>query len=179
MVENISNYTTTIICTIMMTVIIKMIVPNGKNKKYVLFICGMITTITILEPLIKIMNLDINEVLAKNEMKYEEYKADDSLYKNTINESYENVLIEDITNRLKENGYSISNVRVEYSDDYMINKIYLNLEDEDGYVQPVKIEVSNNQSDSRVSDITKNKIQNILKENYGVEKDNIIIERSN
>lgn len=179
MVQSISNYTTTIICTIMMTIIIKMIAPSGKNKKYILFICSLITTIVILEPLIKIFNVDINEVLANNEMKFEEYKADDSLYQNAIKNSYESVLIDDIINRLKENGYTVSNVRVEYDIDYRPTKIYLNLEDNEGYIQPVKIEVSSNQSDSHINSITKNKIKNILKENYGVKEDNIIIERSN
>ncbi|MBQ9314615.1 MAG: stage III sporulation protein AF [Clostridia bacterium] len=179
MVEKISNFTMTMICTIMMIVIIKMIIPEGKHKKYILFVCSMITTLVMIEPLLSFLNLDINEVLAKNEVKYEEYQIDESLYQNAIKDSYEKSLIQDVINRLKENGYNVSDLKVEYDKvSYKPTKIYLRLEDEDGYVQPVKIEVSKNESSSIIDEITKSRIQEILKNNYGIDKNSILIERS-
>lgn len=180
MLENIKNFTTTILFAVMTMIVIKMIVPDGKNKKYILFVCGLITTIVLMEPILKFMKLDINEVLAKNQVEYDEYKADESLYQNAIKESYEKTLINDVISRLKENGYNVGNVRIEYDKtSYKPSKMYLDLEDEEGYVQPVKIEVSNQSIPSQVNEVTKSKIQEIIKLNYGIEKNNIFIERSN
>lgn len=178
MINNINNFTVTIICTVMMSMLIKMIIPDGKNKKYLLFVCGLITTLVIFEPLLRFMNIDVNEVLAKNELEYKELKVDDSLYKEAINDSYEKTLINDVINRLKENGYNVNNVKIEFDDTYKPNKIYLDLEGEDGYIQPVKIEVSKNRTNKNISELTKNKIKEIIKENYGIQKDSIFIERS-
>ena len=180
MLDFLSNYTTTIICTIIMIIIIKMIIPDGKNRKYILFICGLVLTLVLFEPILGLMKLDINQVFAQNEYEYQEYKTDDSLYKNALMESYEKALIQDITNRLEENGYKVSNVRVEYNEDtFKPTKIYLNLEDSEGYIQPVKIEVISNNSDLKVDEFTKSKIKEIIKSNYGTDKNNIFIERSN
>lgn len=178
MIEKINDFTKTIICTTMMVMLIKMIVPDGKNKKYILFVCGLITTLVILEPLLSFMNINVDEVLAKNEAQYEEVKVDDSMYKEAVKDSFENAMMSDVINRLKENGYNVSDVRVEYDDTYKPTKIYLNLESEEGYVQPVKIEVSSNKVNKNVSEVTKNKIKEIIKENYGIKKDNIFIEGS-
>lgn len=179
MVENLNTFTVTIICTVMMMMLIKMIIPEGKNKKYILFICGLITTLVLLEPMLSFLNIDINEVLAKNEFEYQEYKADDSLYQEAVRASYEEAMINDVISRLKENGYNVSHVRIEYDEvTYKPMKIYLKLEDEEGFVQPIKIEVSNNQKNATISEVTKSKIQKMIEANYGISKSNILIERS-
>jgi len=179
MIAEITNFTMKMVCTIMVIIIIKMIVPDGKNKKYILFVCGMVSTLIVLEPLLNFLNFDINEVLAHNEVQYEEFKTDDELYQNAIQSSYEKSLTQDVINRLKENGYSVSNVKIEYDNhSYQPKKIYLNLEDQEGYVQPIKIEVSNNTTNSNISEIVQNNIKEIIKSNYGIEKNNILIERS-
>lgn len=178
MIENISNYTMTIVCVLMMMIIIKMIIPDSTNKKYILFVCGMITTTLLIEPILNLLNVDINEVLAKNQIEYQENKIDESLYNTTIQNTYEKNLIEDIVNRLKENGYKVSNVKVEYDKEtYKPQKVYLNLENADGFIQPVKVEVSNNKKDSTINEVTKNKIKKIINDNYGIDTKYIIIER--
>lgn len=178
MIDSLNHFTTTLICTVMMAMLIKMIIPDGKNKKYILFVCGIITSLVLLEPLLSFMNLDINEVLAKNEEQYEEYKVDENLYKETVQDSYDKKMITDVINRLKENGYNVDNVKIEYDSFYRPIKMYLDLEDGEGYVQPVKIEVAQNSTSSNISEMTKSKIQEIIKSNYGIEKNNILIGRS-
>lgn len=177
MVTNISNFCTSIICTIMMVIILEMLVPEGKNKKYILFVCGIIVTLILFEPILNLLNINIEQVFSESMFKYEELKYDESLYEKSIRETYEETLINDIVNRLKENGYSVSNVRVEYDNvTLQPSKIYMNLEGEAGYIQPVKIEVHSQNSNIIENQIMKNKIKNIITENYGVKRDNIYID---
>ena len=176
MINNLSNFCISIICTIMMIIILEMIIPEGKSKKYITFICGIVVTIVLLNPILNLLNINIDEVLALNEIEYEEYKYDENLYNESLKKSYEKFLIDDIVNRLKENGYEVNNVKVKYDDTtFEPVELRMNLESDNGYVQPIKIEVSKANSNS-ISEVTKNKIKNIIKENYGIEKDNIYID---
>ena len=149
MIESISNFCISIICTIILVIILEMIIPEGKSKKYVTFICGIVVTLTLIEPIMSLMDINIDEVLANVTSDYEEVKYDESLYQNSIKESYEQTLINDIIIRLQENGYNVSNVKVEY-DDVTLQpiRIYMDLGNETGYVQPVKIDVSTSNSNS-------------------------------
>lgn len=177
MVTNISNFCVSIICTIMMVIILEMIVPEGKNKKYILFVCGIIVTLILFEPILNLLNINIEEVFSECMLKCEEFRYDETLYEKSIKERYEETLINDIVNRLKENGYSVSNIRVEYDDVTLEpSKIYMNLEGEAGYIQPVKIEVHSEKGNTIENQIMKNKIKSIIAENYGVKKENIYIE---
>ena len=176
MIENLSNFCISIICTIMMIVILEMIIPDGKNKKYITFICGIVVTLVLIEPIIDLLDINIDEVLANSEYEYKEYKYDENLYNESLKKSYEEILINDIVSRLKQNGYNASNIRIEYDDITLEpQKIHLDLESETGYVQPVKIEVSK-KSNSNINENTKNKIKNIINECYGIKKENIFIE---
>lgn len=144
MVENISNFCMSIICTIMLVIVLEMIIPEGKSKKYVTFVCGIVVTLVLIEPIINLFDINIEEVLASVSAEYEEVKIDESLYENSVKKSYEQTLINDIIIRLKENGYNVSNVKVEYDEESLKpTRVYMNLENnEDKYIQPVKIEVS-------------------------------------
>lgn len=144
MVENISNFCMSIICTIMLLIVLEMIIPEGKSKKYVTFVCGIVVTLVLIEPIINLFDINIEEVLVSVSAEYEEVKIDESLYENSVKKSYEQTLINDIIIRLKENGYNVSNVKVEYDEESLKpTRVYMNLENnEDKYIQPVKIEVS-------------------------------------
>ena len=90
-------------------------------------------------------------------------------------DSYEKILVEDIVNRLKENGYDVSNVSVEYDDaNFKPVRIFMDLEGETGFVQPVKIEVGNSQFENH-DVLSVKKIKSIISETYGVAKENVII----
>lgn len=143
MVDNISNFCLSIICAIMMIIILEMIMPEGKSKKYVTFVFQIVITMILLEPITNLFDINIDEVLAKVTSEYEEVKYDENLYNDSVKKSYEQTLINDIVNRLNENGYSVDNVTVEYDDETLKPiKIYMDLIGESGFVQPVKIEVS-------------------------------------
>lgn len=175
MIETISEFAINIICTVMLTVILQMIIPDGKNKKYINFICGTIVTITLIEPILSLLTIDIEEVFEGNLAEYEEYKIDENLYDDVIRKNYEKNLVNDMTKRLEENGYNVSNIKIEYDDiTYKPIRAYMDLENQtDSYVQPIKIEISKNMNDINGLDIRK--IKNIITESYGINSENIFI----
>ena len=127
----------------MMVIILEMIMREGKSKKYVNFVCGIVVTLVLIEPLTNFMDINVDEVLANVTSDYEEVKYDESAYENSVKKSYEQTLINDVIIRLKENGYNVTNVKVEYDEETLKPiKMYMDLEGEDGYIQPVKIEIS-------------------------------------
>ncbi len=175
MIETISNFAINIICVVMVAVLMQMIIPDSKNKKYINFICGTIITITLIEPILSLLTINIEEVFEENVVEYKEYKVEENLYEDTIKKNYEKKLTEDIINRLNENGYNVNNVKVEYDEvTFEPKRIYMDLENKsDSYVQPVKIEISKNINSS--NDLEISKIKNIINTNYGIETENIFI----
>lgn len=174
MVDILTDFCSSIICLLMVIIIIEMILPDGKNKKYVIFVSGLVVTISMIEPIIDLFNIDLEEVFSDNILKYKSYEVDENLYDKTLKSSYETVLIDDVINRLKENGYTVSNVRVEYDEiTFEPVKIYMDLEEDSGFVQPIKIEVGAKSKESDKQSETK--IKNIISESYGIYRENIII----
>ena len=114
---------------------------------------------------------------------------------NMINNTKTNYVEKDKTEAIKkimsENEYIIVDVRTpeEYEEShikgainieydkatYQPTKVYLKIKDSSGYVQQVKIEVSSSHSNSSVNEVTKNHIQKIIYENYGIQRENILI----
>lgn len=176
MLDRLSNFASIIVGTCIFVILLQMIIPDNKSKKYISFVLGIIVTYTLISPILNIANIDINEVLDSAMEDYHIVKYDDNLYEKSFNKSYEQILIDDIVNRLKDNGYKVSNVEVEYDEiTYSLSKIYMNLETSDGYVQKVKVEVSNSDS-SNQNIVAVNDIKNILSSVYGINKENIYID---
>lgn len=178
MLSNISNFCTTIICTILTIIILEMIMPDGKSKKYVSFVCKVVVTITLINPILNFMNVDISEKLELTDESYTKYRIENNTYEKTVRETYEKNMIQDITSRLEENGYIVSNVKVEYDDKTLKpTKMYMTLETNDGYIQEVKVDVFAENTKGKITNvIAQNKIKEILHDNYGVIKENIYIE---
>lgn len=178
MISNVSTFCTTIICTVLTIIILEMIMPDGKSKKYVSFVCKVVITITLINPILNFMDVDISEKLELTDDNYNKYRIENNTYEKSVRETYEKNLIGDITSRLEENGYIVSNVKVEYDEETLKpTKMYMTLETNDGYVQEVKVDVFAENAKGKVTNvIAQNKIKEILYDNYGVFKENIYIE---
>lgn len=180
MIKELSNFAMTIVLISILITIINMILPEGKNKKYVTFISGLIITIIMINPIISLLNIDIDigEVFNQNNtiMANSEYKQKlEAKQKELISETYESNLKLDIISRLEEDGYKIKDISVEIDDkSYELNKINLNVEFYDGDIEPIVIDVSKNYSDS-VSEYDKQKIKDKLNSIYMVDKNMINI----
>lgn len=127
MIEFMKNWVITISVCVFFIIAVEAILPSNDLKKYAKFVLGLILIITIINPVIKFINKDLNITSAINIEKYTE----DKLYKNTYEEykykniestceNFENNLEKECTKKLKEK-YKDNNFKVDAKVKYQEN----------------------------------------------------------
>lgn len=176
MIDGLSRYTLMILCSSLLINIIQMLLPNGNNRKYVLFVTSLIVIIIFIEPIISFLNkdFDITSVLEVNEQMYIDLENEgyEEHYKNKLVNTYKENIKIDIITRLENMGYKTEFIECEYDDVTLEPKgIKLKLTSDDGTVQPVRIEVSTGMKsgDSNMTFMENLEVINMLKQNYGFE----------
>lgn len=120
MIEFIRSWAQQIMVAVIVATIIELILPNGKNKKYIKSVIGVYILFTILSPIItKIVGGEV-----KLDTDYEKYFTNSDTYQ-TMSDSLSNInhqnieevymenLKKDIIGKVKEKGYLATNVEVE------------------------------------------------------------------
>jgi stage III sporulation protein AF len=183
MVENLSNWASTIVAITILTTITQMILPNNKNKKYVELVCGLLVVIVIMKPVLSFFDgeIDLEKILLDNEKLYSatEYSIEteklQNAQKNSIIEAYKEKLKEDINSRINAEGYSANDMNIKVNEnDFNIKEISFKLEPINKGVQDVVINVSKNIS-SDTSDVEKSKIKAVLTNIYEIQPESINI----
>lgn len=177
MIDKLSDYAFSLVSAIFVLNIIQMILPESKNRRYILFVSSMIVTIILIEPLIKVLNRDIEvtnilEESTQNLLRISEENMNQSYEQEVLNQyklNIENGIIE----RLKQIGYETKIIKCEYNQTtYEPEYLYLELVHSDGEIVPVKIEViSNGKSEmesEKFSIIKEYQIKEILNKEYGI-----------
>lgn len=202
MVKYFSEYASSIVVLIISTTMIELILPNSKNKKYVIFVCSLVITLAVINPILKIFNskFDITSEVAKiqneinslstnymasnefatNEMYNENYSdiynnAQDDMHYN-IKSAYIANLEKDMKTRLEDIGYEIleSKLNVD-SVTYEPTEIEMKVKYKDGTIRPIVIDVFETSQPPKISEVDSSKIKEILSKNYGVSKNKIKI----
>lgn len=196
MVNEISNWAGGIVTSVIVITILEMLIPEGKNKKYIKTVLGIYLLFTIISPIAKAITGD--EINLKNIIQIDEFKN-----KNTnihaietnasIEKIYETNLKEDIINKLAQKGYEANRIdlKIELEDknNYgRINHIYVQIrEKENGTskqtinkIEKINIEIENNleniQERTSLSQIETQKIKTYISTIYNVEENIITIE---
>lgn len=127
MIEFMKNWVVTISVCVFFIIAVEAILPSNDLKKYAKFILGLVLIITIINPIIKFINKDLNITSAIN---IEEYTKD-KLYKNTYEEyKYKNIestcrnfkynlekqCINKLKEKYKENNFKVD-VKIKYQED--------------------------------------------------------------
>lgn len=163
-------------CIIVITMI-EMILPNGKNKKYVTLVSSMLLIIIMLRPIVALFHhdFDLENILQteQNAIASEEYaKKMEYAKEKSMQETYEKFLKEDIITRLEENGYRVKDILLVIDENsYEPTQMELQIEHIDGDVEKVVIDVSSHSSSS-ASDA---EVKEILHATYGTAKEKIEI----
>lgn len=137
--EFIRSWSGQIITSVIIASILEMILPEGKNKKYIKMVIGVYVIFTIVSPVISKFT---NKPLELDFKKYEKYLNKDTyvssnridqLKEDNIQNIYEENLKKDIQERLKEKGYKASNIKLNLdlksSNSYgSINKVEMRIE---------------------------------------------------
>lgn len=174
MIESLSNYAFAIICSSFIMNLIQMILPDSSNRKYVIFICGVIITIILINPVISIVHkdFDIQKILTINEEKYVDIEKNyEEQYNEEILGRYKKNVEEGIVKRLNDAGYVVHSIECEYDEKTLEPKaLKLNIEADSGTVTPVRIEVSSeyNGENKKLSFAQVANLKSMLKSTYGI-----------
>lgn len=150
MINEISSWASGIIISVIIVTIIEMILPEGKNKKYIKTILGIYILFTIISPIIK--NTNSKEINIENLIKFDEYsktKTTSIDTGNSISNIYEESLKTDIKNKLQQKGYFATKINLE-----------LELKDEKNYGEIYRIEITMDKINEEENK-TINKVENI------------------
>ena len=113
MIEFISTWVKGLGVAIVIVSIIEMILPNNKTKKYIKMVLGIYIIFNIISPLVKnkdklnLENLNLNDYTVNTST-----SVDQTCMNKRIETLYEDELEKDITKKLKEKGYELSECKV-------------------------------------------------------------------
>lgn len=178
MVSFISSWAQQIIFAVIIGTILQMLLPEGKNKKYIKIVIGVYVLFAVISPVIG-KNIDLN----LDEFNLSVNSAESSLdetSQNQINDLYTTNLKQDIILKLKNKGYGCENVDLKTNENYEVLEISVigiyELEDDNDKDS----EKSNsNQNDKTNNDNSQSAKSNIAKVNSVVINEVQIGEKEN
>lgn len=198
MIEFLSSWAKGLGLAIVIVSILEMLLPNNKTKKYIRMVMGLYILFTIISPFIKnrtlfnVENIDLSKEL--NNYSSVETSVDQTSMDERIQVLYVEELEKDITKKVEEKGYEVTECKVKANiqdENNTISKIKLKIEkneenkkeenetienkmvNEIQKIKPVNTQIQNNNKEEKEEKITRNDIQNIKKflmEEYEVEE---------
>ena len=188
MINVINRWMKQIIFAVVITIIIEMLVPEGKNKKYIKMITNIYIILIIVSPIfskLTLKEINLNEIFINESTKTVAASSiDNTKY---IEERYIKNIKESINTNLSNIGYEVKNIDVFINikdEKYgQIEKIRLSVEkkqkEEIKKIEKVSIGTENNSNmEQNLSEEDIQIITNYLMINYGVIESNITLERS-
>ena len=178
MVSFISSWAQQIIFAVIIGTILQMLLPEGKNKKYIKIVIGVYVLFAVISPVIG-KNIDLNLDEFNLSVNSAEYSLDETS-QNQINNLYTTNLKQDIILKLKNKGYGCENVDLKTNENYEVLEISVigiyELEDDNDKDS----EKSNsNQNDKTNNDNSQSAKSNIAKVNSVVINEVQIGEKEN
>ena len=178
MVSFISSWAQQLIFAVIIGTILQMLLPEGKNKKYIKIVIGVYVLLAVISPVIG-KNIDLN----LDEFNLSANSAESSLDETSqdqINNLYTTNLKQDIILKLKNKGYGCENVDLKTNENYEVLEISVigiyELEDDNDKDS----EKSNsNQNDKTNNDNSQSAKSNIAKVNSVVINEVQIGEKEN
>ena len=176
MIKFINSWAQGIILAVIIATIIEIILPEGKNKKYVKTVIGIYILFTIIYPLInKFTKLNINTLIENTTKQMSTYQENNSLKIDTdkyIESTYKKKIEEDIRKRANEKNLNITSLNV-----------YIETEDENRYgmLNSLVMKVEKNETSKKNNNVNQIKEINISKnvQNYEIieNKDKTVTEK--
>ena len=158
MVTFLSSWVKNLSLALIVVSILEMILPNNKTKKYIKTIMGLYILFSIISPFIKNSNnLNLSEFNINSyaegivEASSNEVVNQESMDKR-IKKIYVQELEKDITSKIKEKGYTVSNCKVD------VDGI------EDGNIKNITVKLKDKNENLNSEENYKNNIENVLVE---------------
>lgn len=141
MVEFMSSWVKGLGLAIVIISILEMLLPNNKTKKYIRMVMGIYLLFTMISPF-----MNNKEIWNSKELNLESYVTtqtsttlDQSSMDERIQELYIQELEKDITKKLKEKGYEVTNCKV---------KAQISDQEEETKITKIKVKVQKSQEDT-------------------------------
>ena len=116
MIEKFNLWAENLVVAIAITTIIEMLLPDGNNKKYIKVICSIYILFTIVNPILNLNKINIKDFKIQDEtINAFSYNTE------TITDVYIKTYENEIKNKLIEEGYNLSSVRLNL--DYSLENI--------------------------------------------------------
>ena len=156
MIEWLKDWANQIIVAIVIAIIFELIIPNGKNKKYIKMVINLYVLFVLLNPIVSKFN-GISK-LSLSDFDYKKYIGEENSIQTSstvksdeiIKSTMENSIKQDIKNKLLSEGYKINSISIDIdNNNEKINSIRLS------------IEKKNEESNNTVSNIEVNKVEEV------------------
>ena len=116
MIEKFNLWSESLVVAIAITTIIEMLLPEGNNKKYMKMVCSIYILFTIVNPILSLNKINIKDFKIQDEtINAFSYNTE------TITDVYIKTYENEIKNKLIEEGYNLSNVKLNL--DYSLENI--------------------------------------------------------
>ncbi len=188
MVEFISSWAEQIIVSLIIVIVFELIIPEGKNKKYIKLVMGIFILYSIISPITgnKLKNIDIESIVEESNIATTSTNnVSYSVVDSNIEKLYEKNLKENIQDTLNKNGYTADNIvlkiNYEEGDNYgEVENIQVDISKgvtkNDNNIKIEEVNVSDSkETKSNISNDEAENIKKILSETYGTKMENIII----
>ena len=194
MISWFNSWAQEIILAVIIVTILEMIVPEGRNKKYIKIVMGVYITFTIISPIITKVTgnnfeLDVskyedlfnsNSVQGVNEITSLNNQSIENLYLNTIKTDIKTELDKEGYESKKINITSDINVENEEAKIYKIDIEVAKKPNEEEIKKVNKVEIGKSTEESNVEEVTLsagevNKLKEVLAEKYEIKKEKIHI----
>lgn len=192
MINKISSWASGIVISVIIVTILEMILPEGKNKKYIKTVLSIYILFTIISPIIK--NVNSENINIENIIKFDDYFQAKSTTIDTssnISNLYEESLKLDIKNKLQQKGYYTTNIKLtlelnnekNYGEIYKIDMNISKINEEESKtinkVENIQIVIGEEKEEVEekqiISEEEKKEIKEYLSTTYNLKKENIII----
>jgi len=181
MIEKISSYVSSIVALILAITMIELLLPDTRNKKYVMFASSLIIVLSVVNPILKVFGseINVNKEIEKIQKEMKTYE-NTSVTKYQLEENVYNAYVENLKNnmraRLEDIGYRVLQTEIQVDKaTYEPKQIEMLIEYKDGDIQPVVIDVFGFTETEKIFEADAVKIKEILSEEYGIEKEKIQI----
>lgn len=151
MIIKIKQWCEGIIIAVVISIIIEMIIPDGKNKKYIKVIIGIYIMFASLSPILEFLKYDFNF----NEIMDVSFVKTSQSFDNNIKDVYILGIEENLKCELESLGYVVENV-----------KIYTDISYEN--IEKIELDIKKNNNENN------DKIIKLINENYSVSGEKII-----
>lgn len=199
MIKFINSWAQGIILAVIIATIIELILPEGKNKKYVKTVIGIYILFTIIYPLINnFSKVNINSLLENTTKQMSTYQENNTLKIDTnkyIEDTYRTKVEEDLKNKANDKNLNIISLKIDIETEDekrygMLNSLVIKVEKEnvkkteDTINQIKEVNVSKNAQEKNETEQTKentvtqeeiNELKEYINTTYYLEKEKIHI----